>query len=706
MRLIEVNTFKMREFSRQETIPEYAILSHRWGDDEVDFKAFQDLDRASNIRRFDKIQGLCEQAKRDRINYVCLPYLCIPERLAGLIAFRVDTACIDKSSSWEYDEAINSIYRWYAEAKICYVYLFDVPENCATLQDPKLQPSQPRLDWSSFESSVWFQRVWTLQELIAPEDVCFFNHDWRFIGALASMIERVSRITNIPTRVLDHSQRPCDFSIAQKLSWAAMRTTTFPEDEAYALFGILEVNMPPVRNEGQGAFLRLQEYIIERSMDQTIFAWDVPQPRPGEDYVPSDRLLAPSPRCFFNGSRIRRRSDGPVEAAYELNNKGLEIKLPILRTMYGDDIRPSYTLGVLDCEYQDSSQTLALIMSPHPTHGDSSLEYYVSGSFATQGGRRIYSRLSQVSERAHTARAKHVTITKDRQSQKYMKALGANDPSCFAVKLTSNELNQRLTLRDFFPRVCWDPSSSTLRLHPRQYPVGGVVVALPDGRSALIGFQATAASSPDLHPSRSLCDMAFIDSGCFVEPHLANLPARRGSSGVLHAKSLPLNEAERLYALLEHGLLIVSVERTAHGTRYVEALTGLPNMSQKVMHTSTPNGRRLSEQDIERPGRRLSVVGDRQTSRGQQWQATRSSSYDYSPNCANCRDKSDAERLAKRRQADDEDFRRRQENQRQAELRAARRQEGTWRQTAKNVVAGGTLASIMVRRSGDSSDED
>ncbi|KAK4955228.1 hypothetical protein LTR10_007423 [Elasticomyces elasticus] len=684
MRLIEVNTFEMRDFSRLELIPEYAILSHRWGKDEVEYKDFQKLDKAGKMKGFSKIQGL----------YTC---------------------CIDKSSSSEYDEAISSMFQWYTDAKICYVYLFDVsvPVSDATLQDSETQSSASGLDWSAFEKSDWWRRGWTLQELIAPWHVRFFDQNWEFIGALVSMIDRVSQISKIPKGILDHSLRPSDFSIAQQLSWASMRTTTLPEDEAYALFGILDVNMTPVRNEGRRAFLRLQEHLIARTTDQTIFAWDVPQPGSGLEHNPSEQLLAPSPSYFFNGSRICRRTDTPVEAKYQLNNKGLEIKLPIIRTLHREG-QPSYTLGVLDCQDEESSQTFALIMSPHPTHGDSSLEYYVSGSCATQGGRKIYSRLSQVSERALSEEAKDITITKftapskDLQSQKYMKASSSNGASWFAIRFRPNELSQRPTLRGYFPRGCWHAISETLRLHPREYPLGGVVVDLPDGRSALIGFRATTGSSSDL------CDLAFIDPACQIEPHLANLPAQRSQPGVLHAKSLRLTEAELLYVLLEHGRLIISVERGTDGSnsKYAGASAGLPDMSQKEMYRSTPNGRRRSGQDVESSARRNSIRGDRQTSRAQQWQAT-GSSYDYSPDCGNCQAKQDGDARERQRMADEEYFRQQRENRRQVEQQAARRQEGTRRrssQTAKDLVAGGTLggtlASIMVRRSGDSSDED
>jgi hypothetical protein len=41
----------------------------------------------------------------------------------------VDTCCIDRSSSAELSEAINSMFRWYQGSEACLVYLADVPSE-------------------------------------------------------------------------------------------------------------------------------------------------------------------------------------------------------------------------------------------------------------------------------------------------------------------------------------------------------------------------------------------------------------------------------------------------------------------------------------------------------------------------------------------------------------------------------------------------
>ena len=82
----------------------------------------------------------------------------------------IDTCCIDKRSTSEESESINSIFRWFEEARICLVYLPDVGKGF-----PK-----------AFSESEWCTRGWTLQELLAPKDVTFFDCDWKNIGTKTS----------------------------------------------------------------------------------------------------------------------------------------------------------------------------------------------------------------------------------------------------------------------------------------------------------------------------------------------------------------------------------------------------------------------------------------------------------------------------------------------------------------------------------------
>ena len=274
MRLINVKAFLQREqlFSQgkrvdrrakvlefgDDEVTEYAILSHRWIQQEVDYNeivklAKKDEEERTKIRRRDgyrKIIRSCEEAKKDGYKWLW-----------------VDTCCIDKQSSAELSEAINSMYRWYENARVCYAYLHDV--SGSSLPTARNMERYPNSDgWPE-----WFSRGWTLQEMIAPRDLQFFNKHWHPIGNKRALSPILQNITRVPQDILKDgfaSNRPC---VAQIMSWAANRTTTRVEDRAYSLMGLLDVNMPMLYGEGKKAFHRLQLEIIRVSNDQSIFAW-------------------------------------------------------------------------------------------------------------------------------------------------------------------------------------------------------------------------------------------------------------------------------------------------------------------------------------------------------------------------------------------------------------------------------------------------
>src|ERR1700743_2488330 len=105
MRLLNARTLRLEEFFNNPTrIPDYVILSHTWGEDEVTLEHMRSRSAFSK-RGLRKIQFTCRQALRDGSFYVW-----------------VDTCCIDKSSSAELSEAINSMFEWYRKSKICYAY--------------------------------------------------------------------------------------------------------------------------------------------------------------------------------------------------------------------------------------------------------------------------------------------------------------------------------------------------------------------------------------------------------------------------------------------------------------------------------------------------------------------------------------------------------------------------------------------------------
>jgi len=125
----------------------------------------------------------------------------------------------------------------------------------------------------AFASDEWFRRGWTLQELLAPELMYFYDTDWALIGEKAKLHTTLSKTTGIDAAVLRGTKKLSECSIAERMSWASNRETKRIEDIAYCLLGIFDVNMPLLYGERGKAFLRLQEEIIRQSTDESIFAW-------------------------------------------------------------------------------------------------------------------------------------------------------------------------------------------------------------------------------------------------------------------------------------------------------------------------------------------------------------------------------------------------------------------------------------------------
>ena len=245
MRLLHYNhdgDFSLTEFFEGDIPKKYAILSHRWGAEEVTFKDLTDGTSKGKVG-YGKIQFCGEQARRDGLQY-----------------FWVDTCCIDKSNAVELQEAINSMFRWYRDATKCYVYLPDVSR-------PRTDPADgSNEDWVSiFRKSECFRRGWTLQELIAPTSVDFFCKEGGLLGSKASLERHICEVTSIPAQAL--RGRPLsDFSVTERLSWAASRETFRQEDKAYSLLGIFNINMPLIYSEGKDkAMQRLREEIEKAS---------------------------------------------------------------------------------------------------------------------------------------------------------------------------------------------------------------------------------------------------------------------------------------------------------------------------------------------------------------------------------------------------------------------------------------------------------
>ncbi|KAF2185934.1 HET-domain-containing protein, partial [Zopfia rhizophila CBS 207.26] len=168
-----------------------------------------------------------------------------------------DPVCIDKSSSAELSEAINSMFRWYHDAAKCYVYLSDVSIGGSVGNDLSSQRT-----WKpAFQHSRWFTRGWTLQELLAPTSVEFFSVEGERLGDKNSMVQEIHEITGISAQALQGTLLS-RFRIDERMSWTARRETKREEDAAYSLLGIFDIHMPLLYGEGRKkALTRLQKEI-------------------------------------------------------------------------------------------------------------------------------------------------------------------------------------------------------------------------------------------------------------------------------------------------------------------------------------------------------------------------------------------------------------------------------------------------------------
>jgi hypothetical protein len=241
----------------------------------------------------------------------------------------IDTCCIDKSSSTELSEAINSMFTWYQQASVCYAYVDDVQLH-------------------HFDKSRWFTRGWTLQELLAPSNVVFFVAGWTRLGTKLSLAAQITKITGIDSEILLDQRLLKKRSVAQRMSWASRRETTRPEDTAYCLLGIFGVNMPLLYGEGENAFIRLQEEIVKFADDQSLFAWSITSSE-------GRGIFAESPKNYQDSSSIisiRRKTES---APYVMTNRGLQIELPLIET-------PSHVLGLFDCQYDDEMSTCIAVL--------------------------------------------------------------------------------------------------------------------------------------------------------------------------------------------------------------------------------------------------------------------------------------------------------------------------------------------------------
>ena len=336
---------------------------------------------------------------------------CAFARANGYQYIWIDSCCIDKTSSSEHSEAINSMFKWYSWAEVCFAFLADVRAE----EDPEEEDS-------TFQRSRWFTRGWTLQELIAPAHVEFLAMNWTSIGSKTSLGTLVSKITNINYTALLRLEPLNEFSVAQRLSWASRRMTTRVEDRAYSLLGFFDIQMPTLYGEGKRAFRRLQEEIMRVIPDQSLFAWSWNYPdslRLHAERGPSSRLrcspyqyrsehvaadaslLAPSLDLFSLCGEIeavphdevarRLQLEGKPNipaSSYDFTPHGIRTQLPtislalylyLLGKVPGDSHLSGWYLVVLGCEHSDLPGHLLGRVCHIPAASESTIPFLYSG---------------------------------------------------------------------------------------------------------------------------------------------------------------------------------------------------------------------------------------------------------------------------------------------------------------------------------------
>ena len=375
MRLLNVNTLEFKEFF-DDKVPLYAILSHRWGDDEVSYQVFSKRHKEKHkvfleaSKGYRKILSFCEHAAKLSKDGslgpdVSCPFgsLIDPDPEKGVKDLEwvwIDTCCVDKSSSAELSEAINSMYRWYEEAAFCCVYLADVDTI------------------SCFAASEWFKRGWTLQELLAPAHVIFMNPAWAILGTKDSLCDLIVTASRISKPYINGKQHTHSASVAERFSWASRRTTSRIEDEAYSLLGLFEVQLPLLYGEGHNAFRRLQEELLRVSTDDSVFAWSLLSPP--ESYMTKEQRsvdwLAHSPASFYGCETVTRTSATLRKArarrsTCQMTRWGIQMDVAVIgrrgSSHSESETNPDFVLVRLNCNHGNSRPVLLGLCLYHGT---------------------------------------------------------------------------------------------------------------------------------------------------------------------------------------------------------------------------------------------------------------------------------------------------------------------------------------------------
>ena len=210
----------------------------------------------------------------------------------------------------------------------------------------------------------------TLQELLAPSEVIFFDQTWKEIGTKRDLCNAIAKITGIEVRYISDSTSSVFVkggqdllsaaSVAERMSWAAERQTTRTEDLAYCLLGIFDICMPMLYGEGARAFTRLQEEIMKVTDDSSLLTWGYQYPL---QECPTDgsSILAPSPAHFKHCRGIANRMpEGFGWPSFMMSQRGLQASLPICT----DQTHEHLVYGILGCGPSKSTEEKSFLALP------------------------------------------------------------------------------------------------------------------------------------------------------------------------------------------------------------------------------------------------------------------------------------------------------------------------------------------------------
>ncbi|KAL0952521.1 hypothetical protein HGRIS_006782 [Hohenbuehelia grisea] len=310
----------------------YAILLHRWEGKEI---LFDDLVKGQGVPRslpgYAKFAGFCANAQKYGCNY-------------GWI----DTTCIDKSSSTELDESIRSMFTWYQNAEVCIVHLSGISRRGKMAEEEQ-----------------WFTRGWTLQELLAPRKLKFYDNAWNEVfedrydidctpsshlagqplmypATASSALGQIAQISGIDKHTL-LSYRPSAQKARTVFYWLSRRRTTRPEDMAYCLIGLLDVQLAIAYGEGlERAFFRLQVECAMQMRDRDLFMWTGSSSKWNSMFAKLPSAFSTKPESSVTATYLNSQvqiDTIPFDPTVNLTNHGLRIAVILYELNDLRDIR-------------------------------------------------------------------------------------------------------------------------------------------------------------------------------------------------------------------------------------------------------------------------------------------------------------------------------------------------------------------------------